>query len=185
MTRPCPSILELARSGTTPLEQIAGLRFVAHCGDPDCPAPRPIPVSEVLAAHHGAQVGDVATGFRCTAWSGRAVCRTEGGSRARKLGSAAYPRLDRPENSLSVPAWDERADLLGSIRYALAYGLNGKLLPKALGSREPDITAERVLAHLERSAWTVARGPPALAHTAGDYTIWRSKYHPAALQGWL
>jgi hypothetical protein len=72
MTRPRASILELARSGallSTPLEQIAGLRFVAHCGDPDCPAPRPIPVSEVLAAHHGARVGDVATSFRCTACS--------------------------------------------------------------------------------------------------------------------
>jgi hypothetical protein len=66
MPRPSCSVLDLARSGallSTPLEQIAGLRFVAPCGDPDCLAPRPIPVSEVLAAHHGARVGDVATTF--------------------------------------------------------------------------------------------------------------------------
>ena len=75
MTQHPPSILEIARSGallSTPLEQIAGLRFIAHCGDPDCPAPRPIPVSEVLAAHRGARVCDVAGTFRCTACSRQA-----------------------------------------------------------------------------------------------------------------
>jgi hypothetical protein len=73
-----------------------------------------------------------------------------------------------------MPAW-ERNDLLASIRYALAYGLNGKLLPKALACAEPDIAAERVLAHLERSAWKFSKGPPARPPSAGDYTIGRSK----------
>lgn len=67
-----PSITHIARSGlllSTPLEQIVGLRFVAHCGDPDCPAPRPIPVADVLATYRGACVGDVAETFPCTACS--------------------------------------------------------------------------------------------------------------------
>jgi len=72
MTRPSPSIIQIARSGSllsTPLEQLVGLSVVAHCGDPDCPAPRPIPVAEVLANHRGSCVEDVAGSFYCTACS--------------------------------------------------------------------------------------------------------------------
>jgi hypothetical protein len=74
-----------------------------------------------------------------------------------------------------MTAWDERKDLLASIRYALVYRLNGKPLSKAMSCPEPDIAAERVLEHLERSAWKVVKGPPAPAHSAGDYTIGRPK----------
>jgi hypothetical protein len=73
---------------------------------------------------------------------------------------------------------DERKDLMASIRYALAYGLNGKTLPKSPKCPkcpEPDIAAERVLAHLERSAWKFAKGPPTADHTAGDYTVGQPK----------
>jgi hypothetical protein len=72
MTRPSPSIIQIARSGSllsTPLEQLVGLSVVAHCGDPDCPAPRPIPMAEVLANHRGSRVEDVAGSFYCTACS--------------------------------------------------------------------------------------------------------------------
>jgi hypothetical protein len=70
-----------------------------------------------------------------------------------------------------MTAWDQRKDLLASIRYSLAYGLNGKPLSKAMRCPEPDIAAERVLAHRERSAWNVVKGPPAPDHTAADYTV--------------
>jgi hypothetical protein len=72
MTRPSPSITQIALAGdllSTPLEQLTGLSVIAHCGDPDCPAPRPIPVAEVLAQRPRARVCDVASKFHCTACS--------------------------------------------------------------------------------------------------------------------
>jgi hypothetical protein len=70
---------------------------------------------------------------------------------------------------------DERKDLMASIRYALAYGLNGKTLPKSPKCPEPDIAAERVPAHLERSAGKFAKGPPTADYTADDYTVGQPK----------
>jgi hypothetical protein len=104
MTRPSHSITQIARSGallSTPLEQIAGLRFVAHCGDPDCPAPRPIPVSEVLAIHRGARVGDVARTFFCTACS-------------RAARSVSLREDSRPGSWVLQPVITPRGDASGS-----------------------------------------------------------------------
>jgi hypothetical protein len=61
----------------------------------------------------------------------------------------------------------EREDLLGTIRYALRYSLEGKPLPKGMRWPDPEIAAERVLEHIERSCWRVERGHPTPAHTAG------------------
>jgi hypothetical protein len=76
MPRPSPSLTALALDQpallSTPLEQFARLAFVAHCGDPACPATRPIPVSDVNAAKGNAALADVLTGFRCTTCSGEA-----------------------------------------------------------------------------------------------------------------
>ncbi|EHM03442.1 hypothetical protein HMPREF9946_00117 [Acetobacteraceae bacterium AT-5844] len=75
MPRPTPNphpspLLELTRAGallSTPLERLSGLSVIAHCGDVDCPPPRPIPVADVAAVRRGARVADVAHTFRCTA----------------------------------------------------------------------------------------------------------------------
>jgi hypothetical protein len=76
MTRPSPSLTAFALDRSvllsTPLEQFAGLAFVAHCGDPACPAPRSIPVADVMAARGNAALADVLGSFRCTACSSEA-----------------------------------------------------------------------------------------------------------------
>lgn len=61
----------------------------------------------------------------------------------------------------------EREDLLGTIRYALRYSLEGKPLPKGMRWPDPEIAAERVLEHMERSRWRIERDKPTPAHSAG------------------
>jgi hypothetical protein len=69
-----------------------------------------------------------------------------------KASGEAAEYVSDPWSGPSMTAWDERKDLLASICYVLVYRLNGKPLSKAMSCPEPDIAAERVLAHLERSA---------------------------------
>jgi hypothetical protein len=61
----------------------------------------------------------------------------------------------------------EREDLLGTIRYALRYSLEGKPLSKGMKWPDPEIAAERVLEHIERSRWRIERDKPVAAHSAG------------------
>lgn len=65
-----PSLTSLARRRRLPstrLSRLRGLAVIAHCGDPDCPAPRAIPMGDVLAARGDVPLAEVLGGFRCTA----------------------------------------------------------------------------------------------------------------------
>ncbi|MFC7557415.1 hypothetical protein ACFQU7_42140 [Pseudoroseomonas wenyumeiae] len=61
----------------------------------------------------------------------------------------------------------EREELLRTIRYALRYSLEGKPLPKGMRWPDPEIAADRVLEHIERSCWRIEREKPIPAHSAG------------------
>jgi hypothetical protein len=63
----------------------------------------------------------------------------------------------------------ELDDLLFSVAFILRYGLDGRLLPKALATPEPELAAERVLEQIERSGWRLVKLPLAPDHSAPLY----------------
>ena len=51
----------------SPLSTLLETALVAHCGDPYCPPPRPIPVVDVLQARGNRPLSHVLSGLFCTA----------------------------------------------------------------------------------------------------------------------
>jgi hypothetical protein len=51
----------------SPLNTLITTALVAHCGDPCCPPPRPIPVADVLRARGNRPLAHVLGGLFCTA----------------------------------------------------------------------------------------------------------------------
>ncbi|MBO1078155.1 hypothetical protein [Roseomonas haemaphysalidis] len=71
---PSPTVLCHSRHHLlrAPLADLRSLTLIAHCGDPDCPPPRPIPVGDVMEARGNRALSNVVGGLHCTA-CGRAA----------------------------------------------------------------------------------------------------------------